>query len=102
MVVWDPAAPDEVRGEVGLGPIRQDRGRAMVGFWISADHRGRGLASEAVGVLVDWAFENTELAQIAAETASKNEAAAAVLRSTSFRSVIERDGRQAWLREKVT
>ena len=58
---------------------------------------GTGAGERGGGRARRLGLREHRLAQIAAETASGNEAAAAVLRSTSFRSVIERDGRQAWL-----
>ncbi len=40
-------------GTVGLSGL--DRGRAEVGYWVAAEARGRGVATRAVELLLDWA-----------------------------------------------
>ncbi len=39
-------------GSIGLFPPAD--GFAEIGYWTVAEHRGRGLTAEAVGVLSDW------------------------------------------------
>lgn len=57
----DPAT-DVPLGAVGLG-LRGER-VAEVGYWLSAPARGRGLVSQAVQVVADWAFATTALQRI--------------------------------------
>ena len=45
-----------VLGEVGLRNVDRDRRRAEVSWWIAPEHRGRGLATAGVRLLVDWAL----------------------------------------------
>ncbi len=47
--------PVRAVGQIGLWP-RDDV--ASVGYWLVPDARGRGLASRALGLLVDWASAN--------------------------------------------
>jgi RimJ/RimL family protein N-acetyltransferase len=89
-------ADDRVLGEVGLGPIQWDRRRAMIGYWTAAGERGRGVATEAVGLLSAWSVATLPLDETVAETAEANPASAAVLRTNGFDLVIDRHGRQAW------
>lgn len=50
----------ELVGDVGLCPDREDAGVILVGYTVSPVHQGKGYASEAVGVLVDYAFDTLE------------------------------------------
>ncbi|HZT66855.1 MAG TPA: GNAT family N-acetyltransferase [Acidimicrobiales bacterium] len=49
------ADSDRVVGQVGLGV--DERHRSAEGYyWVAAPERGRGVASTALGLVVDWAF----------------------------------------------
>lgn len=59
-------APDEERplGNVNLAGLG-DRGRqAEIGYWLVPAARGRGLATGAVSLLVDWGFERLGLDRV--------------------------------------
>jgi [ribosomal protein S5]-alanine N-acetyltransferase len=71
---------------LGLGPHRGGE----VGYAIRADHWGRGYATEAAGVLVDWGFRTLGLHRITAATGPDNAASRAVLARLGFRE----EGRQ--------
>ena len=45
----------ECVGEVGLSDIDQRRGAALIGWWVGAEHRGRGFAVAGVGAMLDVA-----------------------------------------------
>ncbi len=47
---------DRLAGIVILHSFDWRHERAEVGFWMAPEFRGRGLATEAVGLIVDWAF----------------------------------------------
>ena len=47
-------------GMVGFKGIPDQAGSVEIGYGIDAYYQGRGLMSEAVRVLVDWAFEQAE------------------------------------------
>lgn len=66
---------------LGLGP----HSGAELGYAIRADHWGRGYATEAAAVLVDWGFRELGLHRIIALTAPDNEASHAVLARLGFR-----------------
>lgn len=48
---------DEALGQVGLA-VNANHRSAEAYYWILAEHRGQGIASTALGLVVDWAFAN--------------------------------------------
>jgi RimJ/RimL family protein N-acetyltransferase len=44
-----------VWGEVGLAHL-DFQGRAEIGFWVAPEHRGKGAAAAAVGLVTAWAL----------------------------------------------
>lgn len=54
MAITD-AATGELLGNAGLAP--KEAGLGEVSYWVSAPARGRGAATRAVRLLVDWAWE---------------------------------------------
>lgn len=58
---------------------------AEIGYWIGEEHWGKGIATEAVTAIVDYAFENTDLVRIFGIVFHPNKASAAVLENAGFR-----------------
>ena len=77
----------EVIGEVGLSRLDAGRRAALVGWWIAEGWRGRGRASEAVRLLLDWILSEGQLDAVMAEVDSDNLASAAVARRAGMRRV---------------
>lgn len=80
---WD-GDRETILGGIGL---RVARGKRIgeLGYWVAKQYWGHGIATEAIGRLVAWAFANLELDLIEASTATDNYASIAVLRRTGFR-----------------
>jgi [ribosomal protein S5]-alanine N-acetyltransferase len=99
-LVVSPASGDDVLGEVGLGPFDPARNAAMVGYWVAAPARGRGVATAAVRLVTDWALDGCglALAALVAATDPDNPASEAVLRSAAFTPLADRDGLRHWVR----
>lgn len=57
---------------------------AEVGYWLGADARGRGIATEAVRAFVGWIWENTEIQHLEAGVFTYNPASARVLEKVGF------------------
>lgn len=55
---------DVLGGTVVLHSFDWRHQHAEVGFWMARGFRGRGLATEAVGLIVDWAFATLDLHRI--------------------------------------
>ena len=60
------------------------RHRAELGYWLSEDFWGHGIASEAVPAFADYCFANFELNRIYAEPFANNPPSARVLQKAGF------------------
>jgi RimJ/RimL family protein N-acetyltransferase len=67
-----------VAGEVGLSAFDRAAGTAEIGWWTAAEHRGRGVASVAARLLVDWALGALGLTAVVARCPADNPASVAV------------------------
>jgi len=50
------AKTDRLLGQLGIA-VSEESQSAELFYWVVAAHRGRGVASSAVGLVCDWAFE---------------------------------------------
>lgn len=84
---------DEGKDEILLGVVslRMDRSArtGVLGYWVGRRFWGHGVASEAAGRMVRWAFANLVLDRIVANVATDNAASAAVLRRIGLRQTGE-------------
>lgn len=80
-------------GQASLYNIDRERGRAEFGrLLIGEPTAARGLAREAVELLLDYAFSELTLREIVLQVYAANEAAIALYRSCGFRDAGEHDG----------
>ena len=82
----------------GIGILLQEdvhRRSAEIGYWLGEDYWGRGIVTEAVRRVTDWAFENFDLCRIFAHVFAWNPASMRVLEKAGY----EYEGR---LRQSVT
>ena len=86
---------DALLGDVGVCIKRDDPTSAEIGFTLSRENQGKGLASEAVRVVLAIIFEETEVERIEAITDSRNVASIELLRRLGMRP--ERT-EQAWFK----
>ncbi|WP_020180511.1 GNAT family N-acetyltransferase [Methylopila sp. M107] len=68
----------------GIGWSEAERGAVELGYWLGADHRGRGLATEAARVVLDAAFELTGATAATARCRVANLASRGVLERCGF------------------
>lgn len=83
-------------GEVGLVRVDSERRVGEVGWWVAADHRGKGLASAAVGVFCAWVVEELCVDVVVARCDPANPAAGAVAGKAGFQHRGQVDGRDVW------
>jgi RimJ/RimL family protein N-acetyltransferase len=83
-----------VRGETtlagvcGLTKLQLEKGSAEVAYWLNTGYEGRGIATEAVGVLVNVALDQAGFRRIEALCDVHNDAGQAVLRRLGFEPVL--------------
>ena len=72
-------------GSVGLKNISHTMGYAEIGYGIGEVHQGRGIATLAVGLLVQMCFRESSLRKLLAYVHDKNLASCKVLQKLGFR-----------------
>ena len=75
---------DRLIGTATLHSLRLDQGRAEIGYALSADRQGRGLASEALRLVLDHAFGPLGLRRIEADVDPRNASSCRLLEALGF------------------
>jgi [ribosomal protein S5]-alanine N-acetyltransferase len=78
----DASAPMLVGGGGFLGPPQE--GQVNIGYSVLPQFQGSGFATEMVGALVEWAWQQKSVARIVAETEWANPASVRVLSKLGF------------------
>ena len=75
---------------------------ARSSWWTAAEHRGRGLASDATRLLAEWALApgGGDLVQVWARTDPADRVSAAVAAAAGFVELGEADGTTVWARAR--
>jgi [ribosomal protein S5]-alanine N-acetyltransferase len=71
-------------GQIGFKGQPDTDGSVEIGYGLNATHRNQGYASEAVGVLVNWALESGFAKRVTAEALGTNLASNRVLEKLGF------------------
>lgn len=72
----------------GIGLIFRDdinRCRAEIGYWLGEAYWGRGIVTEGVRAITEWAFDNFDLASIYAGVLEWNPASMRVLEKAGYK-----------------
>ena len=86
-IVFDDGTGRRVIGSVGFHSPPDERGRVEIGYRVEPAHRRRGVATEVVQAMFDWACREHGVTQFRAATSPDNVASQAVLRRFGFRQV---------------
>lgn len=83
------AVNDEVVGGIGVEVgdhrgIPRNEHCAEIGYWLAETYWGRGIMSEAVPALTEWAFTELPLIRLYAVVYSRNPASARILAKTGY------------------
>ena len=73
-----------VIGEAGFKGLPDAEGAVEIGYGIAQSHRGRGLATEAVLAMCEWAFHQSGVRAIKAECLAENSGSIGVLGRSGF------------------
>lgn len=77
---------DRILGRVALGGVHRGAFQnAYLGYWIDAEHQGRGMMTEAVRLATTFAFEHAGLHRVQAAVMPHNAASLRVLEKLAFR-----------------
>jgi RimJ/RimL family protein N-acetyltransferase len=78
------AHTDEFLGVLMLLHFAWQHRRCELGYWLAAHARGRGVASAAVSLALDWAFDGLGLLRVELATTVENLSSQAVARRHGF------------------
>jgi RimJ/RimL family protein N-acetyltransferase len=78
------AGTGQAVGYVGVSGLVWRHLRGSLGYWVAGAHRGRGLASAAVGLLVPWTFDALGLVRVEAVVDVDNHGSQRVLEHNGF------------------
>lgn len=76
---------ETIVGIIGLSDINMADRSAHVGYWISCNHRNRGYASEALGLVCDYARDSLGLFRLHTKVMEINTASLRVLLRNQFK-----------------
>ena len=77
---------DTLIGTCALFRIERRHRRAEIGYSLRSDHWGRGLAAEAVSLMLDWAFRTLDLHRVEADIDPRNDGSRRLLGRLGFAS----------------
>jgi len=75
----------EFLGAIGINHIHPVHKRCELGYWLLPEHWGKGIIHEALGRVLDHAFNTLGLHRVTAEVETENAASARVLLRRGFR-----------------
>lgn len=71
-------------GNIGIAGLPNERGEVMIGYFTDGRYEGQGIMTEAVGMLLDWIFQNAEVQSVIADTLVDGIASQKVLQKNGF------------------
>lgn len=89
-------------GDMGFHGVPDENGAVEIGYSIAAEYRNQGYATEMVRALIHWAFQQTEIKVITAETLKENTASIKVLTKVGMNCLAAEDEWLRWEMRKQT
>jgi ribosomal-protein-alanine N-acetyltransferase len=85
-MVAERERPERFIGKIALnGIMRGAMYGAYLGYWMAADHQGKGLVTEAIAAVLDFGFGPAGLHRIQAAIMPRNERSLRVIEKLAFR-----------------
>jgi ribosomal-protein-alanine N-acetyltransferase len=85
-------------GDMGFHGAPDENGTVEIGYSIASEYRNQGYATEMATALIHWAFQQTEIKVIIAETLKENTASIKVLTKVGMNCLASED---EWLRWEI-
>lgn len=82
--IFRKSAPDEMMGIIEAMDFNQKVDMATIGYYLAEEHWGKGVATEAVGILAKYLIKEVEINRIQAEVMPPNDASKKVLLKNGF------------------
>jgi RimJ/RimL family protein N-acetyltransferase len=87
-------------GALGFAPVENSSRTANVAYWLAPKGRGRGAVTDAVNLIVTWAFEKAAIECVELRTRADNSASQAVAGRCGFRPAGMRGDRLLFIRTR--
>lgn len=89
-----------VIGDIGFKGKPDENRVVEIGYGLLEDYRNKGFATEAVGVLIHWAFSTSKVDKIVAKTLHDNYGSIRVLEKLNMKQISKTDTMINWAIEK--
>jgi [ribosomal protein S5]-alanine N-acetyltransferase len=76
---------DEVIGMIALRIVKKEIGLAEFGYWLGSKYWGKGIVSEAAGLMLDFGFKKLKLKKIFAKVMKPNIGSVRILEKNRFK-----------------
>ena len=76
-------------GTIGIKDIDYFNKKAKIGYWIGKQYQGKGIATECVKLVVNYAFDDLKLEEISAYVFPDNNSSIRVLEKNAFEKTKE-------------
>ncbi|MGL5830939.1 MAG: GNAT family N-acetyltransferase [Candidatus Altimarinota bacterium] len=83
-IVFGIELDDEIIGTIALTQIAQEAMNAEIGYWIGVKFRRQGILTEAIKLVLDYAFKELNLVKIYGRVLSPNNASQSALSKFGF------------------
>lgn len=94
-------ASRKIIAELGFKGAPNDKGEIEIGYGTFFGQRGKGLMTEAVGGMIEWAKHRTDVNSIVAEADENNLASIRVLQKNDF-EIFDKKGGMLWWKRNVS
>jgi RimJ/RimL family protein N-acetyltransferase len=84
------AEDDRLLGSMTIR-LKPEDGHAVAGYWIAAPERGRGAATRALGLALEWVRDHSEVPQVVLRTMVGNVASERVAQKNGFTYIADED-----------
>lgn len=85
LLAEDASKENTLIGSVGFKGAPDEKGMVDVGYSVLEEYQGRGIAAEMVSAITEWAFKQSGVKMITAQTMDDNYASKRVLEKCKFR-----------------